>query len=172
MKHCHAMTALVRRARRGLLALFLGLGLVTLVGAAEAVAALRLSNGYVREMPPGHPVSGAFLAIENVGKKPVHIVGARCACARQVEMHEHVRRDGMMRMQQTTSIEVAPGATFTFKPGEHHIMLISLTRPLRAGDQVELTLIDREGRAYETELPVVSLVNDSTPNTQGEHRHH
>lgn len=138
-------------------AAFLLLALAALAShAAETQrAGLEIADGYVREMPPGHPVSGAFFTLRNHGEAPLHIVGGHCDCADGVELHRHQQSGGMMRMEAVPEVVIAPGQTFEFQPGGYHVMLIGLTRPLQAGDQVTLTLLDADGGKHRQHLPVV-----------------
>jgi copper(I)-binding protein len=64
-------------------------------------------------------------------------------------------RDGdVMRMREVPSIEIPPGRTVTFGPGGLHLMMIGLTRPLRQGETVPVTLrFERAG-----EVPVTLAV--------------
>jgi periplasmic copper chaperone A len=48
--------------------------------------------------------------------------------------------NGMMRMQQVSSINVPAGATVMLEPGGYHLMLIDLAGPLTAGSTFDITL--------------------------------
>lgn len=145
----------------------------SIAGAAEPAAGeFAIVDGYVREMPPGHPVSGAFFTLVNRTQETVRIVGGRCDCADRVELHEHVQLDGAMRMQPVAAVELHAGERFVFKPGAHHAMLIGLTRPLQAGDDVMLTLTDAEGRDYRVRLPVTRLGANQPSTEPAGHHHH
>ena len=47
---------------------------------------------------------------------------------------------GMMGMQPVARLEIPAGGTVELKPGGYHIMLMGLARPLKEGDEIELTL--------------------------------
>lgn len=153
-------------------------GLLLLAAAATtstaAEAPVQIVAGHVREMPPGHPVSAAFFTLHNRGEAPLRLVGGRCDCADTVELHHHRHHNGVLRMEAVPEVEVAPGARFVFEPGGYHVMLIGLTRPLRAGDAVTLTLIDAAGQEYRQRLPVERMAGvgpDHSGQQHGSHHH-
>lgn len=116
-------------------------GLLALLVANVAQAAgVDVSNVWLRETIPGAQNGAAYFTITNQHTEAVRLVGATTAAARVVEVHEHVMRDGMMRMQEVPALEIAPAATVQFKPGGYHLMLFGLKKPLVVGDQVDFTL--------------------------------
>ena len=46
-----------------------------------ANAAITAQQAYVREMPPGQPVTAAFMQLHNDGAKPVLLLGATLLCS-------------------------------------------------------------------------------------------
>ena len=54
--------------------------------------------------------------------------------------------DGVRSMQEIQGgLTIPAGATVELTPGGNHIMLMDLTRPIRAGDQVTITLTFADG---------------------------
>lgn len=54
---------------------------------------------------------------------------------------------GMMKMQKVNSIAIPAGKTTELKPGGYHIMLMELAKPLKAGEEIKVTLIfDKAGK--------------------------
>ena len=129
-----------------------------------ASAEVSLRDGYVRGMPPGHPVTAAFMRLVNNGDEDVVIDGGSSDMAERVEFHTHVHRDGMMSMQQMPAITVPAHGEFVLEPGHNHLMLIDLKSTLREGDSVKLKLLSGNKEVVSAELPVRSVMN--------EHQHH
>ncbi len=144
-----------------------------------AFAEITISEGYVRALPPGQPNTAAFMEIHNSADRPVNITAVRSDAARLAELHAHHHRNGMMRMEQVEFVVVPAKGSFTLEPGDHHLMLIDLHRPLKEGDQVKIvleasfssgeaiTISEQAGQSRETisvNLPVRSVLN--------EHKHH
>jgi hypothetical protein len=59
-----------------------------------------------------------------------------------------------MKMQPVASIPLDPGAEVTFQPGGLHVMLINLTRDLKAGDSINLVLKFKNTGALTIKVPV------------------
>lgn len=116
--------------------------------AASTAAALTLTDGYVKAAGKSGDMamSAIFGTLTNSSSSPITVVsgtsGHPCSA---VELHEVVMKDGSMKMQQREGGFVVPAnGTLELGPGGLHIMLIGLTRDIKAGDPVtaELTLSD------------------------------
>lgn len=101
---------------------------------------MSVDNPYVREVPPGQMTSASFLTIKNASDKEVALIKATSDVAKNVELHEHVHKDGMMQMRQVPKIVIPANGETILKPGGYHIMLIGLTRKIKAGDMVDINL--------------------------------
>lgn len=136
----------------------LALAVLTSAGVLGADApALLVRDGYVREMPPGQTVSAAFMTLRNDGAQPIAIVAAASDAADRAELHNHRLIEGRMYMEKVVRLEVPAHGEQALQPGGYHLMLFGLKRPLQAGQQVGITLIDEEGRTYGASLPVTKL---------------
>lgn len=137
--------------------------------ASYAQAELKIHDAKVRAMPPGQPNTAAFMLLTNTGKQDITLVAASTMAAKKAEYHNHVKNAaGVMSMQQVPSIKIAAGASFEFKTGSFHIMLLGLKKPLKPGESVPLTLKDVQGTHYTYDIPVVSLMEQSDMH----HHHH
>jgi copper(I)-binding protein len=122
--------------------LLMGLAAVAADAAETAADAVAVENAYVREVPPVSRTSAAFMTLRNTGVENHAVVAARTPAAAIVELHTHLMGDdGMHRMREVEQVEVRAGGEAVLQPGGLHVMLINLTAPLKAGDQVELTLV-------------------------------
>lgn len=127
---------------------------------ARAQSGIRLENAWARRAPVagghgGGTANGAvYVTIRNEGGQADALVAAASDAAHLVEFHETVHDAGVMRMRPLSKLEVGPGGAVEMKPGGHHIMLLGLTRDLKPGDKVKLTLtFDRAGQLT-VEAPV------------------
>ena len=57
-------------------------------------------------------------------------------------------------MGEVEELAVVPGEPLVFEPGESHVMLVDLARPLRAGEQLDLILEFASGRTLSVAVPV------------------
>jgi len=140
---------------------------VILFWASQAFADLVISDAQVRAMPPGQPNTAAFLTLKNTSAQSVTLVSAKTNAAKKAEFHNHIKNAaGVMSMQQVASINIEPNASFVFKSGSYHIMLMGLNKMLKPGESVSLELTDQQGRTYTYDVPVVSMMGG------GMHHHH
>lgn len=110
--------------------------------------ALEISSAWIPEAPPTARMLAGYLDVANRGEKPLVIAGAASEAFGKVEIHRTIQVDGVARMRRQTHIEVAPGKAVHFEPGGLHLMLMRPENPPRAGDEIQLRLIDEDGSEY------------------------
>lgn len=104
-----------------------------------AGCALTVADQWVKATDSG--MTGVFGTISNPGQAAVTVVAVTSPVAGMAEIHEVVEVDGQPAMQPKQGGLVIPaGGTATLAPGADHLMLMDLTGPVQAGDQVEVTL--------------------------------
>lgn len=125
--------------------------LLTAAAAALSLAAPAFAHGsgevhihdaYARSMG-GMGASGAvFFVIENAGHHDITITAAASDAAEMVQLHTHKEdANGVMQMIEIEGgVPVAAGASHPFERGADHVMLMGLTRELKDGDVVTVTL--------------------------------
>lgn len=122
--------------------LFVGAALV----AGAAHAQVTVSEPWARATVPQQKATGAFMRLQSA--VPARLVSASSPLTPNVEVHEMSMEGDMMRMRQVQAIELPAGKTVELKPGGYHIMFLNLSKQLRAGDTVPLTLVveTRDGK--------------------------
>ena len=86
-------------------------------------------------------MTGAFGVFSNPSDADITIMAASSPAAGMMEIHEVVDQDGAMVMQPKEGGLVVPaGGSAELKPGSDHLMLMKLTAPIEAGDEVEITV--------------------------------
>jgi copper(I)-binding protein len=120
-----------------------------------SVGGISIENAWARRAPmmPQAPMSpgghggaaagrgngAVYAVIKNAGPADA-LISAASDAALTVELHE-VRNDGgVMAMRPITKLEVPAGGAVEMKPGGYHVMLLGLTRDLKPGDTVAVTL--------------------------------
>lgn len=157
------------RSQRTVLFVLIGAVLAALLGctpstpqssSAEPSSGLvSFSDTYVKSAAKGGEMamSAVFGVLDNSSDQDVTLVSATSDAATTVEMHEMVMKDGAMKMQPKEGGFVVPaGKSTTLEPGGLHIMLIGLTRDIRAGDTVTTELTFSDG----TQLSVDAIGRD------------
>lgn len=156
-------------ARRLVLGTLATLALVPLAEAAQDK--VEIVEPWARASLAGRN-SAAYMTIVNHGAEKDELIAASSPVARVVELHTHIMDGGVMRMRQVEAIEVNAGEPAVLRPGGLHVMLIGLTRDLKAGESIPLTLRFRNAGERTIEVPVLTA-GATGPGGHGQrHGHH
>ncbi len=146
-------------ARLGALALVAALaltGCATTPSTDTATEAdgVTITDAWVKSAETG--MSAAFGDLANTGTEDVTVVSATTEASSMIELHETVENDsGEMVMREKDGGFIIPaGGSFMLEPGGNHIMLMDLTAPLVAGDDVTFTLTFADDSTLEFTAPV------------------
>ena len=109
--------------------------------ATSPAAGLTVSGAWARATADPARGSAAYLTIANPTAQADTLTSVASPIA-SVEMHQTMTdASGMTGMSPVQSIAVPAGGTVTLEPGGYHLMLMNLTKPLAAGDTIELDLV-------------------------------
>jgi len=112
---------------------------------------LTVSDGWAKAATTG--MSAAFGMVKNPTSMPIRIVGAFSTYSKVVQLHEVVDKDGAMVMQQKTGGFVIPaGGMLELKPGGNHLMFLKITKPIKPGTLVPVTLVTSTGALMRTNV--------------------
>jgi periplasmic copper chaperone A len=85
--------------------------------------------------------SAAYMMLSNGTPQDVALVGASSDAASAVEVHlSSMGADGVMKMEQQSSVSIPSKKMLELKPGSYHVMLIGLKQDLNVGDSITVTL--------------------------------
>ena len=112
---------------------------------APATAQVTVTDPWVKAAEQG--MTGAFGTITNPGSEDLVLVAASTSVATSMELHETVGDGtGNMVMQEVDGgFTIPAGGELVLKPGGDHLMLMGLTAPVQAGDELEFTLEFADG---------------------------
>ena len=131
--------------------------LLVLFSLCLSAADVTVSGAFARATAPTAVNGAAFFTL--AGGPDALISATSPACAR-VELHTVVAlENGAKRMTPVAEIPV-PGV---LKPGSFHLMLMDLTKPLKEGEQVALTLTFKTAPAVTVTVPVLGVAAMSAP---------
>lgn len=119
---------------------------------AQAAGPLAVSGAWSRPAVAGTNGVG-YLVVTNSGKAD-SIVKVESPLAARIEMHSSSMAGGVMSMQKEDRVPVPAGGQAAFAPGGYHLMLIGLTKTLKAGDKVPATLTFASGAKVQTAFAV------------------
>jgi periplasmic copper chaperone A len=132
----------VHRRSSALAGLFLSFFLAAPPLAARAQVTAK--DAWVRATVPAQKTTGAFMTLTSAAD--VKVVGASSPVARKVELHASMAMGGVMQMHAMDSIALPAGRAVELRPGGMHVMLVGLSRQMKEGERVPITLaIERKG---------------------------
>ena len=103
-----------------------------------AMAEVTAEGAWVRGTVAKQTATGAFMTLKS--NKATQLVSASCPVAGVTEVHEMAMEGNVMKMRAMAALDVPANTPVELKPGSYHIMLMSLKRPLEAGEKVPVTL--------------------------------
>lgn len=74
------------------------------------------------------------------------LVAVTSPAAKTIELHTHRKDNGVLRMRKLETIPLPAGTPVTLAPRGHHLMLYSLTTPLKEGATFPVTLQFRDAK--------------------------
>ncbi len=106
------------------------------------VGSLKIEHGYAMETRPGQPNGGAFIEVENRGKRVERLLSVTFpkTVSERGELHTMKHENGKMIMREVPKFEIPAGGKLRLQPGGDHMMLIGIKEPLKAGSTVKATL--------------------------------
>lgn len=105
---------------------------------------------------PGKMSTGAFMEIKNQTDKDLYLVKALSPIAKIVELHDHIKVDGVMKMQAVEKILIPAKSSTFLKKGSLHVMLIDLTSELKKDSTINLQLELSDGSSVNIKAPVLT----------------
>jgi len=125
--------------------------------ASPALAQVSIDQPWMRATPPGAKVAGGFMTMINKGDQADRLVGATSPVAARVELHVHVHEGGMMRMKQVQDFVIPANGQTVLKPGGGHLMFVDITRPIKEGETIPVTLKFEKAGELKVDYPVAGL---------------
>jgi copper(I)-binding protein len=114
---------------------------------------LVLEGAWVRAMPPGRPMTAAYLTVANPSDATVTVTSVR-ASRGTASLHESRTVDGQMQMRELSELTVPAQGRAVLEPGGLHIMLMDLDSTPAEGEALTLCVKSLDGEVC-TEAPVL-----------------
>lgn len=147
--------------------ILLALMVLPAIGLGNKTPEIVITNAWVREAPPGVTALAGYMSLINQGKQTVVLDRFSSTDFERVELHQTRIEGDVARMEKKNSLSLSSGGTVKLQPGGYHLMLFKPKRPLRAGDQITLSIGFKDGfsRTVKAEVRAVHDVKDA-------HQHH
>lgn len=116
------------------------LGALAFIPAASEPAGVSVHDAWIREAPPGVATMAGYMELRNHTARPQVLVAASGSGFERVMVHRTIVKDGVAGMAHASRVVLKANASFAFRPGDHHLMLMNPNRPLRVGDRTVIKL--------------------------------
>lgn len=135
-----------------------------------ADGAISAQGAWLREQADANGMTAAYFTVCNGTMQPAILTGVSTGVAGLAELHETTRdENGVVSMAPTGPIALAPGERVVFEPGGRHVMLMSLSGAVKAGDRAELSLQFEDGSSVVVEAIAKSAVEAAAPESHEGH---
>ena len=128
--------------------------LLALTLSTGAHAELRISDAWIKNLPPSVPVRAGYLTLSNPTTKTLVVLGFDSPAFARIDLHRTVSEDGMMRMEAVDELRLDPGVRMRLEPGGLHLMMMQASEPTRPGDRIPVSLRYADGRDQAFEMTV------------------
>ena len=123
---------------------------------------------YKESIAPNAKNGGVFFIIENNGDESDYLIAASSNKAEKVEIHEHIKVNDTLTMQETSDLLIKPNEKLDFVPGGYHVMLLGLKEPLKTGDKFPVTLTFKNSGSIDVDVHV----EENIPENMSHDHHH
>lgn len=131
---------------------------------ARAAPAVTVRNATLTSSLKGAPTTEGFLVAINASRAPDRLLAVRCDCAAKVSLHHMWTDRGIMRMRLADGGLALPAhGVLALSAGGDHLMFERLSRQLKPGDRVRLTLIFAKAGELKAEAVVRGLPGAMSP---------
>ncbi|GLY13598.1 hypothetical protein Kisp01_06140 [Kineosporia sp. NBRC 101677] len=118
--------------------------------AATGADSLTIEDPWVKTADTKAGMTAVFGTLTNDGDADVVVESAKTSASDTTELHEMVMKDGAMVMQEKAGgFSIPAGGEHELAPGGDHLMVLNLTEPIEAGDEVTVRLTLGDGSTEE-----------------------
>jgi periplasmic copper chaperone A len=111
------------------------------------------------ETAKGMKVGAAIMVLHNKANKDDELIRAETPLTSRVELHTMSEENGIMKMREVKSIPIKASEYTTLSPSGYHIMLMDLSKPLKADDEFQMTFYFKNSAPVTATIPIASRKN-------------
>jgi hypothetical protein len=140
----------------GALALVGGLGLLAGCGnsTTTSVGKVTVMKAWARTSPAAATTGAAYFSIVSPVDDRLLSVAVGTSVAESAMLHQTTNDSGGMTMSPVDGVDLKAGTPFALTPGSHHVMLMGLVKPLKAGDAFTLSITLQKAGTISVAVPV------------------
>jgi copper(I)-binding protein len=121
---------------------------------SAAPVAVSVTKAWARTSPASVSTGAAYFSIVSPIDDRLVAVAVDAGVAASAELHETMMDSGGMTMSPVDGVDLKAGVPFTLAPGQHHIMLMGLVKPLKVGDTFTLSITLQKAGTISVAVPV------------------
>jgi copper(I)-binding protein len=106
---------------------------------------ITVQNAWIRGIPPSAKTTAAFMSIHNTGSDDAVLKSADCDVAEIIQIHTMEQVGEIMKMKEVSELRIPANGQAILAPKGYHLMLIGLTRPVKEGETILLSLNFTDG---------------------------
>lgn len=125
--------------------------------ASKGPLPLVASGATVVAVPASLKDTSAFMTLKNTTSKSIALVGATATVAGHAMLMNTIQSANMTGMMAANQLVVPAGGTLTLKHTGDHVMLMSLKRPLKVGEVIDIVLKASDGRTLTVKATVKKI---------------
>lgn len=126
--------------------------MMLLLSACEVNNRVAVIDAWARANAPGQSVGAAYMTFISADNST--FLRAETPIASSVEIHSMTMDNGVMKMRMLPEMPLKAGKEEKLAPGGFHLMLFDLKKPLKVGEQLDLTLTFRDAAGKVTQQNV------------------
>ena len=116
---------------------FIALVFYALPGAA---AELLITEAWIKYLPAVVPVRAGYMNITNNQKQTAEIEWLTSESFARIEIHQSIKKNDLMSMQQVHVLAIGPNQTLQLTPGSYHLMMMDPVKNLQPGNIVKVII--------------------------------
>lgn len=126
---------------------------------------IELSQAKIRMPIPGMTNTAGYLDVANNSKQAITFVKASSPLAKRVEFHNHIMKNGVMKMVKLDSITLNSKQKLQFVSGGLHLMFLDINSVEDNKGKIPVSLYTENGKVITHDFKLVNI-------HQEDHGHH
>jgi copper(I)-binding protein len=118
------------------------------------VTKVAVTKAWARTSPAAASTGAAYFSIVSPIDDRLLSVAVDASVADSAMLHQTTSDSGGMTMSPVDGVDLTAGVPFTLAPGSHHVMLMGLVKPLKAGDTFNLSITLQKAGTISVAVPV------------------
>lgn len=130
--------------------------LLLIISSVSLSQSIKVTNQFIRLLPPSAPNTGGFLTLKNTSKRDIKLIKAEANISKTVELHTLIKENDVMKMREVSEILIPAGGETQLKPGGLHLMFMGLKKALKEKAKIDVILFFSDSSSLKFKFPVLN----------------